>query len=74
MLDNMNAQQIARAVERVCRHDRRTEIEVSGGITLNNLEEIAESGIDYVSIGALTHSAPAIDIAMKIKSLGRSEP
>ena len=42
------------------------ELEASGGIDLVNVREIAETGVDYVSIGALTHSAPALDLSMII--------
>lgn len=69
MLDNMNLDQIKQAVEIVHQTNNRIEIEVSGGINLNNIEEFADCGIDYVSVGALTHSAPATDIAMKLKPL-----
>jgi nicotinate-nucleotide pyrophosphorylase (carboxylating) len=43
------------------------ELEASGGITLENVAEIAASGVDYVSIGALTHSAPALDLNMTVE-------
>ena len=69
MLDNMNLEQIKQAVEIVHQTNNRIEIEVSGGINLNNIEELADCGIDYVSVGALTHSAPATDITMKLKPL-----
>jgi nicotinate-nucleotide pyrophosphorylase (carboxylating) len=42
------------------------ELEASGGVTLANVREIAETGVDYVSVGALTHSAPALDLSMTI--------
>ncbi len=73
MLDNLNLNQIQRAVDiaRASRPD--IEIELSGGININNIGEYANSGVDYISIGALTHSAPAIDIALKMKSLGHNE-
>jgi nicotinate-nucleotide pyrophosphorylase (carboxylating) len=69
MLDNMNARQIQEAVSRIRALSKTIEIEVSGGITVETVKEIAESGIDLVSVGAVTHSAPAIDISMKIKLL-----
>jgi nicotinate-nucleotide pyrophosphorylase (carboxylating) len=69
MLDNMNAHQIKEAVKMIRERSDTIEIEVSGGITIRTVKEIAESGIDLVSVGALTHSAPAIDISMKIKLL-----
>jgi nicotinate-nucleotide pyrophosphorylase (carboxylating) len=47
--------------------DGKAKTEISGGITFDRLEEISTTGADFVSIGALTHSAPAVDISMKIK-------
>jgi nicotinate-nucleotide pyrophosphorylase (carboxylating) len=44
----------------------RAFIEASGGVTLSNVREIAETGVDFISIGALTHSARAVDISMDI--------
>jgi nicotinate-nucleotide pyrophosphorylase (carboxylating) len=61
MLDNMATDMIRQAVELV---NRKAKIEVSGAITLERLDELAHTGIDYVSVGALTHSAPAVDISM----------
>jgi len=46
-----------------------TTIEVSGGISLDNVREIAETGIDLISVGAITHSASAVDISLKIRPL-----
>ena len=45
----------------------RAELEASGGITLANLREVAETGVDYVSLGALTHSAPALDLSLLVE-------
>lgn len=61
MLDNMATDMIHQAVKLV---DRKAKIEVSGSISLERLDELAGTGIDYVSVGALTHSAPAVDISM----------
>jgi nicotinate-nucleotide pyrophosphorylase (carboxylating) len=47
--------------------DRRTVIEASGGVNLENVRDYAEAGADLISVGALTHSAPAVDISFKIK-------
>ena len=63
MLDNMNTQQMAEAVRLV---NKRAWIEASGGITIENLREVAATGVDFISAGALTHSAPAVDFNMKI--------
>jgi nicotinate-nucleotide pyrophosphorylase (carboxylating) len=48
--------------------ERRPLTEASGGITLDNVREYAEAGVDLISVGALTHSAPAVDISFKIKT------
>ncbi|MCK4909719.1 MAG: carboxylating nicotinate-nucleotide diphosphorylase [Planctomycetes bacterium] len=67
MLDNMNVKNIRRAVL-LCKKTRspRSRLEVSGGVTLSNVARIARTGVDYISVGALTHSAPALDISLKI--------
>ncbi len=70
MLDNMRASQITKAVDLIRRSAPDTEIELSGGIDLQSIGEIATSGADFVSVGALTHSAKALDIALKMKPLG----
>ncbi|OGW00751.1 MAG: nicotinate-nucleotide diphosphorylase (carboxylating) [Nitrospinae bacterium RIFCSPLOWO2_01_FULL_39_10] len=64
MLDNMDIPAIKKAVKLI---DKRALIEVSGGVNLSNVSEIAETGVDYISIGALTHSARGVDISMEIK-------
>jgi len=69
MLDNMNINQIVQAVQIVRQSSSKTEIEVSGGINVDNIEDYATCGVNYISAGALTHSAPAIDIVMKLKPL-----
>jgi nicotinate-nucleotide pyrophosphorylase (carboxylating) len=61
LLDNMDAAQLRAAVARV---GRRAELEASGGVTLQTLSTVAETGVDWVSMGALTHSAPALDLSM----------
>jgi len=63
LLDNMNAATLRRAVELVA---GRLVTEASGGITLDTVGTIAESGVDYVSSGAITHSAPNLDVALDI--------
>lgn len=62
MLDNMPVEEMKKAV-RMARGKAR--LEASGNVTLRNVRQIAETGVDYVSVGALTHSAPAADISMK---------
>jgi nicotinate-nucleotide pyrophosphorylase (carboxylating) len=49
--------------------DGRAELEASGGITLDNVREVAETGVDFISVGALTHSAPALDVSLLLESL-----
>jgi nicotinate-nucleotide pyrophosphorylase (carboxylating) len=66
LLDNMTTLDIRQAVART---KGRTKIEISGGVTLERLPELAATGADFVSVGALTHSAPAIDISFEIEPL-----
>ena len=61
MLDNMRLMELRQAVELV---DHRAVVEASGGITLDTVRLIAETGVDWISVGALTHSAPALDLAL----------
>jgi len=65
MLDNMDIAQMKEAVSLV---DRRVLLEASGGVTLQTVEEIAATGVDLISVGALTHSAPASDISMRLET------
>jgi len=65
LLDNMTASQMREAVQRVA---GVVPVEASGGITLENVREIAETGVDRISIGALTHSVKALDISMRIET------
>lgn len=64
MLDNMDTAQIRQAVSVI---QNRALVEVSGGVTLKNLSELSETGVDLISVGALTHSAKAVDISMRIQ-------
>jgi nicotinate-nucleotide pyrophosphorylase (carboxylating) len=61
LLDNMDAAQLRAAVAQV---DGRAELEASGGMTLESLRAFADAGIQWVSMGALTHSAPALDLSL----------
>ena len=63
MLDNMDIEMLKEAVKIA---ERRVVLEVSGGVTLDSITEIAKTGVDYASSGALTHSAPNFDIALDI--------
>ena len=62
MLDNMNNEQLKEAIDYI---DKRAEIEISGNVTKENITRIKDMGVDYVSSGALTHSAPIMDISLK---------
>ncbi len=64
MLDNMNNDQMKECVEYI---DGRAKTEASGNITLENIAEVAKTGVDIISLGALTHSVKAFDISMKMR-------
>jgi nicotinate-nucleotide pyrophosphorylase (carboxylating) len=64
LLDNMSLDEMRRAVELA---GGRATTEASGGVTLENVRAIAETGVDYISVGALTHSAPALDVSLEIE-------
>jgi nicotinate-nucleotide pyrophosphorylase (carboxylating) len=66
LLDNMTPVQLKAAAERV---GGRAELEASGGVTLQTLPEIARSGVNFVSVGALTHSAAALDLSLILEPL-----
>ena len=66
LLDNMTPEQVRDCVERVKRESRWIPTEASGGIVLDNIRQFAETGVDFISVGALTHSAKAADISMTI--------
>jgi nicotinate-nucleotide pyrophosphorylase (carboxylating) len=66
MLDNMDLATMRAAVERTA---GRASLEASGGVTLESLRGIAQTGIDFISIGALTHSAPALDLSLILEPL-----
>lgn len=66
LLDNLSLDELREAVRRA---GARAETEASGGVTLETVRAIAETGVDYVSVGALTHSAPALDLSMGLESL-----
>ena len=70
MLDNFSVAQVGRALEELRGIDavlgRHIEVEISGGITRATIAAYAQPGVDFISVGALTHSAPALDIAMNI--------
>ncbi len=67
MLDNMTPSEMAEAVRIV---DRRALTEASGGITLDNVREVAATGVDRISVGALTHSVMGLDISLELLDMG----
>jgi nicotinate-nucleotide pyrophosphorylase (carboxylating) len=68
LLDNMSLEELRTAVE--MRGERsKPQLEASGGVTLETLREIADIGVDFISVGALTHSAPALDVGLDFESL-----
>lgn len=71
LLDNMSPKQVQQAVTYVRTVDtaRRIRLEASGGINLSNVGEYAAAGVDWISVGALTHSAPAVDLSFEIEPL-----
>ena len=68
MLDNMSLDDMRQAVALIRRHNARIDVEATGGITLENVRAVAATGVDLISIGALTHSAPALDLSMLFES------
>ena len=66
LLDNMSCEELIQSIELI---SGRSKTEASGGITMDTVREIAETGVDYISIGALTHSAPAVDIGFDFDQL-----
>jgi nicotinate-nucleotide pyrophosphorylase (carboxylating) len=66
LLDNMSPDQVRDAVEMVARLERPVPLEASGGITLENVRAYAEAGVNFISVGALTHSVHAVDLSMRI--------
>ena len=70
LLDNMGFGQIRQAVRlarQAARGDRRVLLEVSGGVRLNSVRDLARAGVDRISVGALTHSARSLDLSLEVK-------
>jgi nicotinate-nucleotide pyrophosphorylase (carboxylating) len=65
LLDNMDPAALREAVTLV---RGRAQLEASGGITLENVREVAETGVDFISVGALTHSAPSLDVSLRLEA------
>ena len=66
LLDNMSVGDVKRAVERCLQTNCRIPLEVSGGITLENVRAYAETGVNFISVGTITHSAKAADMSMRL--------
>ena len=66
MLDNMDIDHIKEAIDFI---KRKAVVEISGGITIDRLNQLADTGVDIISAGALTHSARSVDISMRIRSI-----
>jgi len=67
LLDNLDVAQTREAVARVRKEAREMKIESSGGVTVENARQYAEAGVDYISVGALTHSARFVNLSMRIE-------
>ncbi len=66
LLDNMSPEDVRRAVARCAQLDRRVPLECSGGIRLENVRAYADTGVDFISVGLLTHSPQAVDMSMRV--------
>ena len=67
MLDNFKPEDLKKAVQFIRSKNKKVEIEASGRVNLHNVQKIALSGVDYISVGALTHSAKALDFSLLLK-------
>jgi len=65
LLDNMSTEKMVKAVEIRNTHNKNILLEASGGITVKNLREVAETGVERISMGSITHSASAVDISLR---------
>ena len=74
MLDNMKPAMMSDACRMIWAAPARDKgllrIEASGNVGLDNVRQVAECGVDYISVGALTHSAPALDFSLRLRALG----
>lgn len=66
LMDHMTAADVRKAIEMCAHAPRRIPLECSGGITLENVRAYAETGIDFISVGALTHASTAVDLSMRV--------
>jgi len=67
LLDNMDCPRMQSAVEMRDRAGRKVELEASGGVTIETVRSIALTGVERIAVGAITHSAPAMDIGLDIE-------
>jgi nicotinate-nucleotide pyrophosphorylase (carboxylating) len=70
LLDNMTVETVKQCVARAAAHSRRVPLECSGGVNLENVRAYAETGVDYISVGALTHSPTAVDMSLRVVPAG----
>ena len=66
LMDHMTAEDVRKAIAMCAHAPRRIPLECSGGITLENVRAYAETGIDFISVGALTHASTAVDLSMRV--------
>jgi nicotinate-nucleotide pyrophosphorylase (carboxylating) len=66
LLDHFSLEDVRQAVAICARHSRRIPLECAGGITLENVREYAGTGVDFISVGALTHSSTAVDMSLRV--------
>ncbi|HNC05228.1 MAG TPA: nicotinate-nucleotide diphosphorylase (carboxylating), partial [Solirubrobacterales bacterium] len=71
LLDNMDIESLKRAVDLRESGGPGTELEASGGMNLETVRAVAETGVDFISIGALTHSAPQLDVSLLLDPVNR---
>jgi nicotinate-nucleotide pyrophosphorylase (carboxylating) len=69
LLDNMAVEQMREAVQLVARTGRSVRLEASGGLTLDHALSLSSSGVDFAAVGALTHSAPALDLGLDVEQV-----
>jgi nicotinate-nucleotide pyrophosphorylase (carboxylating) len=67
LLDNFDLPTLQAAVRRAKRAKPRPVLEASGNMTLDRIRDVAQTGVDFISVGALTHSSPALDLSLKIQ-------
>jgi nicotinate-nucleotide pyrophosphorylase (carboxylating) len=66
LLDNMSVEDVRTSVERCAKLERSIPLECSGGIRLENIRAYAETGVDFISVGLITHSPPAVDMSLRV--------